>query len=308
MAGAGEEELGRIETEIINAETDWEKIGRDMGDYEKLMGASELRKHYEIDKRGRIRLSRDPQRQWRMQAREKLEASARDEKEGKGEEDEDEVHSEADARINAVWRRFAYPSWWVRKLIKATTIVRWLYLPRDPEKALRLFREGFEECVDTSDEAVRKWREGRGVWRNWVDRRRAVVAMAGVSERLYYRMRKIHLWLASDQAGTLLIVGLRRYKTEEGRWPENLEDISALVDPEILTDVFTESAFVYELTEDGFRLYSKGKNGIDDGGKREKNVGTYYDPNLIDEGCDDRMIWPRQKSGCSEKTEEPDGE
>ncbi|GAI19037.1 unnamed protein product, partial [marine sediment metagenome] len=69
---------------------------------------------------------------------------------------------------------------------------------------------------------------------------------------------------------------------------------------EIFIDPINGGDFVYEITEENFRLYSKGKNGIDEDGRREKNIGTSCAPNVVDKGCDDWLIWPwgsKQKEG-----------
>ncbi|MBN2272254.1 MAG: hypothetical protein JXN61_16710 [Sedimentisphaerales bacterium] len=93
--------------------------------------------------------------------------------------------------------------------------------------------------------------------------------------------------------GSRLIIGLRSYKNEHGAWPENLEAIRPLVPAEAFIDPINGGAFVYRLTEDGFVLYSKGANGLDEGGKR-----VYIRPKEKDRP-DDMAIWPFK--GCDDK-------
>ena len=76
---------------------------------------------------------------------------------------------------------------------------------------------------------------------------------------------------------------LRRYKNKTGQWPQKLDDVKALTPAEIHVDPINGGSFVYKLTEENFTLYSKGKNNIDEGGKR--------DP---ESGADDWLIWPRK--------------
>jgi hypothetical protein len=78
--------------------------------------------------------------------------------------------------------------------------------------------------------------------------------------------------------GMYIMVDLRRYKNKNGHWPQTLDRIKPWVSEEILTDPHNNGPFVYKLTDDGFILYSKGKNNIDEGG-RKKN------------GADDWPIW-----------------
>jgi hypothetical protein len=64
-------------------------------------------------------------------------------------------------------------------------------------------------------------------------------------------------------------------------------------DAEVLVDPMNGGAFVYRRTGDNFILYSKGLNGIDEGGKREEVVFT-DGRKVLNEGCDDYVIWPNK--------------
>ena len=84
------------------------------------------------------------------------------------------------------------------------------------------------------------------------------------------------------------MIGLRRYKNENGSWPERLEDIESLVPAEILVDPINNGRFVYKLVDDGFMLYSKGKNNIDEGGKYLSDANDW-------------PIWPSRGSKTKEE-------
>ena len=86
-----------------------------------------------------------------------------------------------------------------------------------------------------------------------------------------------YLRLLANRRGNRILIALRRYKDNNGRWPEKLQDIESLVPAEILVDPFNNGPFVYKLTSDSFKLYSKGKNNIDED---------------EDEDEDDWPIWP----------------
>ena len=77
------------------------------------------------------------------------------------------------------------------------------------------------------------------------------------------------------------MVALRRYKNIKGHWPQSLYEIKPMVVEDVLTDPQNNGLFVYKLTDDGFTLYSKGKNNIDEAGRKK-------------DGADDWPIWPRQ--------------
>jgi len=79
--------------------------------------------------------------------------------------------------------------------------------------------------------------------------------------------------------GTWLVLGLRRYRNAHGTWPDNLDAIKSYAPAEAFLDPVNDDEFVYVLDGDGFKLYSKGKNGIDENGREN-------------DGADDWLIWP----------------
>jgi hypothetical protein len=60
---------------------------------------------------------------------------------------------------------------------------------------------------------------------------------------------------------------IRAYKKEYGRVPASLDEVALKNYADLLIDPYSETQFVYRPTEQGFILYSVGKNGIDEGGK-----------------------------------------
>ena len=95
----------------------------------------------------------------------------------------------------------------------------------------------------------------------------------------YQIAHEIYLRTLVINRGIYIMVALKRYKNENGRWPQTLDYIKPRVAKDVLTDPHTNDPFVYKLTDDGFVLYSKGPNNIDEGGS-DKN------------GADDKAIWP----------------
>jgi hypothetical protein len=88
-----------------------------------------------------------------------------------------------------------------------------------------------------------------------------------------------------------ILVALRRYKNKHGAWPQSLDDIQSQVPEEMLIDTFNSDNFVYKLTDNAFKLYSKGKNNVDEDGR-------YRDPQ------DDWPIWPpRSRKTKNEKAD-----
>jgi len=65
----------------------------------------------------------------------------------------------------------------------------------------------------------------------------------------------------------ILAVALACYHTETGRWPVGLVELVPRFVDRVPVDVFTEHPLSYTLLEDGYLLYSVGRNRRDDGGK-----------------------------------------
>ncbi len=106
-------------------------------------------------------------------------------------------------------------------------------------------------------------------------------------------IEEAYLRLLSQRRGARLLLGLRRYHDANGRWPDSLEDIKALVPEQALIDPYTEHRFMYRREAGEVLLYSKGPNRRDDNGQHH-------------EKADDHQIWlPR--SGTSPQSPEREG-
>jgi hypothetical protein len=109
--------------------------------------------------------------------------------------------------------------------------------------------------------------------------------------------KSMHLYFGKRYAvqmiqrrGTWLILGLRKYRNTHGRWPISLELVSVYAPDGAFLDPTCNDAFVYALDGDGFKLYSKGPNGIDEGGRR----GYVKSLNRSE---DDIAVWPLSQKG-----------
>jgi hypothetical protein len=201
-------------------------------------------------------------------------------------------------------------TYWRRKLMKATTVLAWFYMPSTPQKAGKIIDASYEKFYAMADPNF-DWRKEPK------ERKLSIIStkfnytylierLAGMLEKPYYRIHDLYLRLAADRRGSQLLIVLRRYKNEHGRWPENLDDVKHLAPAEIFVDPINNDSFVYKLTEENFTLYSKGKNNIDDGGRRSRNIGTSCAPAWVDEECDDWLIWPRTRRTSEAQKENTD--
>jgi hypothetical protein len=98
-------------------------------------------------------------------------------------------------------------------------------------------------------------------------------------ERTMETIHKMYFRLLTERRANRILIALRRYKNQNGQWPKSLEQIKPIVDPNVLIDPHNNGSFIYNLTETGFTLYSRGPNNIDEGGNRTAPA-------------DDWMIWP----------------
>jgi len=101
----------------------------------------------------------------------------------------------------------------------------------------------------------------------------------------YPDMRQRHATLVAERRGTCLVLGLRRYRNERGAWPASLEQVSEYIPAEASLDPTSSASFVYARDGDNFKLYSKGINRLDEGGRDRyvKALGRVED---------DIAIWP----------------
>jgi len=101
-------------------------------------------------------------------------------------------------------------------------------------------------------------------------------------KRKYKEVRFISNRILTSKRGIHILMALKRYKNKYSKWPKDLDEIKSMVVEHILVDPLSSRSFVYKLTNDGFILYSKGKNNLDEGGRKK-------------DGADDWPIWlPRQ--------------
>jgi hypothetical protein len=85
---------------------------------------------------------------------------------------------------------------------------------------------------------------------------------------------------------TQLILALDTYKEVRGGWPESLELVWGMAPAEAFVDPISGDYFVYRVFNGEFELYSRGFNGIDEGGI---NRSGYLPEEQL---ADDIMIWP----------------
>jgi len=275
---ATEEYLRTIEEVLGANKYDWTSDMMSVLEHEKLYAKNEWCTAYEIDTKGRIRLSRDPAAQQRALRDKQLES----------------WDLPKDAR-DALKFRF-----WQRKLMKANTIVSWFYMPSNPERVAGAVDMGFEKLYALAQPSF-EWSRKPGElsirsrfsipvrlsYLVWFKKWYATKFVKGISRWDYYKFHELYQRRVTDKRGTQLVIGLQRYKNRNGNWPETLEDIRSLAPADVFVDPSNGGSFVYKLRQDTFILYSRGINNIDETGQRwSDDDGS---------GPDDWLIWPSER-------------
>jgi hypothetical protein len=117
--------------------------------------------------------------------------------------------------------------------------------------------------------------------------------LGSMKDSNYEMMRGEYARVLTYKRGLHILVTLKRYKKEHRRWPDGLDEIRPPLAAEILVDPINEGDFVYKLADDGFTLYSKGENNVDEGGRYQGKP---------EEAPDDWPIWPPKGRKSQGKT------
>ena len=282
---ATEKHLSVIEKALAGNKHNWSSDWPRILDYEKLIAKKEFAKYYELNPKGKIRLSRDPLAQMRASCQQRLQ----------------------DEKIEEQWLKdflesVAYPSYLQRKLIKANTIFKWFYVPSDPQRAAEIIDASYERYYAMAEPDF-DWQKGPkkfSLTSLKLNFRFMVQSIVNILEESYYRIHDIYLRTIAEKRGARLIITLRRYKNKTGHWPDTLEDIKSLAPAEVFVDPINLGTFVYKLTKENFTLYSKGKNNIDENGQRTGRKFDLKTKQFVGKEKDDWLIWPPR----SRKTKE----
>jgi hypothetical protein len=275
---ATEENLDLIEKELTEIKHDWSADLPRIIDYEKLLAKNFCGMFYAVNAEGKIRLkpgvaTRVMRRQLPEDMKEKF--------------------------VITYWRE---------RLMKASTIWVWFYMPSTPQKAGEIIDSAYKRFYAMADPDF-NWQQkppelishlGRWIFTrvefnfNYFNK-----FIADMLEGSYYSIHDIYLRAISQQRGVLLTIVLRRYKNKTGNWPENLDEVKSFAAEEVFVDPMNGGTFVYKLTDGNFELYSKGKNSIDEDGQ----YNSTWDPNSHELKIkeDDLLIW--SPIGTRRKTE-----
>lgn len=101
--------------------------------------------------------------------------------------------------------------------------------------------------------------------------------LAAEGLKLHFRIVSSYDRLELFRRFTMTVFALARYREEQGRYPERLDQLVPAFLANLEIDVFSGKPLLYRRTADGFVLYSVGPNGQDDGGRTYSEDGRSDD-------------------------------
>lgn len=240
--------LEEIESQIRQVESNWPGNWLLILQREKRLAKNIAGMFYQVNKEGQTRISRDL---------------------GQG--------------LNVAMGHPAYRFLRTKELSRLLALSMWLSLPSSPEGIEGMIEKRFDRYTRIAEsgkdlEYVDTW----PFWMRGLNYRSVVDWYAKQQVAFYYPLKNKNLRHQALKKVTQILIELKRYRQQEGAWPQRLDDLlvgdftgGRLFDP------VSGLVFQYERTADGFRLYSLGANQQDDNGL---NNG---------EDMDDRMYWPQ---------------
>jgi hypothetical protein len=263
--------LQTVERVLDEVEHDWSSDISRVLEYDRLWVKNALCSlAFEVNQKGKVRLSRDPVAYWRSQ------------------------HPEM----------FPPITYWQSKLTKARILLAWLFMPTTPQARAKIIDRSFKRYFAMTKPDYDWGSEPktlisvipyiRYTYLLRFNYRRFIGWIASMSEESYYAQRELYLRGIANKRGTELLIALRRYKNNAGRWPQSLHEVAQIAPAEVLTDPVNHGSFVYKLTDDSFTLYSRGKNNIDEAGVHNADLAIplYGGHSSVKVKEDDILIWP----------------
>ncbi len=278
------EQLQLLDNTLQSIKYDWRSDLHPILDREKLMFKSFMcAMFYQTNAEGRIRLNRDPDSALRN-------------------------------LIHVTPHQYQRPSeYWDKKITKFSSIFWWFFVPSTPQKTAVIIDDIQKRYYSMADPEY-DWQKEHDKFSLKSVRLNFLCLsemMSRILENDWPKIHDLYLRATTWKRASRLIIVLRHYKNRTGHWPESLEEIKPLAPAEIFVDPINNNSFVYKLTEKNFMLYSKGKNSINENGKREDSGASIRMGPILSSSSrdkiiepDDILIWPPDKSKIAKNKKE----
>ena len=168
----------------------------------------------------------------------------------------------------------------------------WLWLPSNPKRLARMVDERFDDysLQVQKGEKIPQY-PLTYVWIKGLNAQSVVDWLAMQQVGYFWALDGQFKQHEAIEKQIRIFTALKKYWLVHQCWPQRLDEL-AIEDVSIFTDPVCGKSFVYEQTSQGFRLYSLGTNGIDDGGI-----------NNLKQNKDDILLWPRNQFDSNEDVE-----
>ncbi len=257
--GPTSEQLQLVSDSVGNMGNNWGSEFKKMLEPDKLFIKNDfLSMVYEVNPQGKVRFSRDPLAAFR----------------------------------GVLHKELPTPTYSKRLLYKANAMLAWLGMPPTPQKPAEILDACFDNHYAMAEPDF-DWAKHRQKFDSLsaqnnlahikLNFRYIARLMVDVSQGAYFSPHDAYLRSLAMRRGSRALVALRQYHNQHGTWPDSLDSIRPYVPAEALVDPQNNGSYVYGLTQDSFRLYSRGPNGKDEEGHYKQD------------GPDDLSIWPRRQ-------------
>jgi len=196
-------------------------------EYDKLYTKMFYCMYYEINTKGKTRLTRDPK-----------------------------------AVIQAQYLQEMPPiTYWQRKAVKVGILLARFFIPSTPQKFAQMIDDAYAQYYAMAEPDF-DWAKGPVESRPplRLNYSYAVELVAGWNGQSYYRLYDLYLTGLTSYRGSRLLVAIKQYHLENGSWPQSLDRIESFVPPEALIDPVTGEHLQYENHGERFSLYGEMAN------------------------------------------------
>jgi hypothetical protein len=238
-----------IEKALDEIHNDWNSVFNRIIEYDKLCDKTELIPFYEVNAKGRTRLSRDPWAQLRSNFSEYLRTTDID-----------------DEQFKTEMEHFSHPSFLERKKIKAGTIFGWFIMPSNPEKAAETLDRCFQTYYEMADRDY-DWTQQPHNLNSLITKKNLtgirlnfeyfINLMTAMHEESYYSVYSTYVKNLALRRGSRLLIAIKKYHTQHGTWPDSLNAIKSGVPVEAFIDPANGNEFEYENHGERFSLFGE---------------------------------------------------
>lgn len=269
------EQLRIVSDSVRDLKNNWDSVFKKVLESDKLITKNDFcSMSYDVNSEGKVRLSRDPSASFRA----------------------------------AYPHEFPTLTYWQRKFYKAKTIFSWLSMPPSPQKVSEIFDDSFD-IYDDMTEPDYDWANQPQKFDSFFTKKhlyhiklnlryfaRNIVYFSGGA---YFSVHDTYLRSLAVLRASRVLIAVKQYRNEHGTWPNDLDAIRPNVPAEALIDPQNNGSFVYKLTGEPFTFYSKGKNGVDEEGRKSTTTdpNSYWPVPLED----DILFWPPNEPEAKEE-------